>query len=547
MDASQFKMFLEHQTNVMRKMLQEVHASSGASQPQQRRQHQVQQPCAASVQAPQPSPLALVEDMEENFEFFENSWNDYSEAIGMDRWPREEDAQKVSFLLTVVGEPARKTYFNFELTTDEKANPQAALLAIKDKVVTKRNVIVDRLDFFSATQASHEAIDDFVTRLKVMANSTKLGTLETDLITYKMVTSNKWQHLRTKIVLLISRQFSAGLLLKQYSCDNYVLSWCQLHNVTIQSDRDLQMVEFPKVQQIGFLNGSIPYFSHFLNLGLFKAGVLRIFARGTKISRLTLPNTIEQLYFRDNDITSVDIEPRTKYSIKYLRIHVNKLRDVSSFKSLVNLIELNLCDNLIEHVSFDIFAGMTYLKQLLLCGNRIKTITATLNINLPNLYHLDLAGNFLFNGTFLTHWYFPRLGNFSLRDNLITRLDVRIISQRYNLLRILDVEHNSLDCDTYQQLLKLVHQRKIIYNVDKRVCNIPPSILPRSIPPSGDNEVDTAGDLHQQIRQLKERIYQQVKIIYSQRIEIQQLSANLSTLMEQFDLVADTAQTNDPF
>ncbi|XP_062555630.1 insulin-like growth factor-binding protein complex acid labile subunit [Armigeres subalbatus] len=345
--------------------------------------------------------------------------------------------------------------------------------------------------------------------------------------------------------LLISHQFSVGLLLKRYSCDNYVLSWCQLHNVTIRSDRDLQMVEFPEVQQIGFLNGSIPHFSHIMNLALFKAGVLRIFARGTKISHLTLPNTIEQLYFRDNGVTFVEIEPKTKYSMKYLRIHVNKLRDASNFKSLTNLIELNLCDNLIEHVTFDTFAGMTYLKQLLLCGNRIKTIAATINIQLSNLYHLDLSGNFLFNGTFLAQWYFPRLGNFSLRDNLLTRLDVQIISQRFSLLKILDVEHNSLDCDTYEQLLKLVHQRKIIYNVDKRVCKIPPAILPRFIPTG--NELDATGDavLQQQIRQLKERIYQQVKIINSQRIEIQQLRANLSTLMEQFDLVADTA--NDSF
>lgn len=199
MDASQFKMFLEHQTNVMRQMMQELHASGGSSQPQQQR---VQQPCAASVQVPQPSPLALVGDMEENFEFFEKSWNDYSKAIGMDRWPQEEDAQKVSFLLTVIGEQARKKYFNFDLTAEEKANPQVALLAIKEKVVTKRNVIVDRLDFFSAVQASREPIDDFVSRLKVMAKSAKLGTLETDLIAFKVVTSNKWQHLRTKMLTI---------------------------------------------------------------------------------------------------------------------------------------------------------------------------------------------------------------------------------------------------------------------------------------------------------------------------------------------------------
>ncbi|XP_062556988.1 uncharacterized protein LOC134221827 [Armigeres subalbatus] len=198
MDANQFKMFLEHQTNLMHQMMRELHGSVvGATQ-----NRQIQQPSSSTVQVPQPSPLALEGDMEENFDFFENSWKDYCKAIGMDRWPPEEDPQKVSFLLTVIGETARKKYFNFDLTAAEKANPQAALAAIKAKVVTKRNVIVDRLDFFSAVQTSRETIDDFVTRLKVVAKSAKLGNLESELIAYKVVTSNKWQHLRTKMLTI---------------------------------------------------------------------------------------------------------------------------------------------------------------------------------------------------------------------------------------------------------------------------------------------------------------------------------------------------------
>ncbi|XP_058450953.1 insulin-like growth factor-binding protein complex acid labile subunit [Malaya genurostris] len=348
-------------------------------------------------------------------------------------------------------------------------------------------------------------------------------------------------------IFLISYQFSAGLLVKQYNCDNYILSWCQLHNVTVQSDRDLLSVAFPKAQQVGFLNGSIPHFSHLMNLSLFKAGVLRLFARGTIIHRLTLPNTIEQLYFRDNGIYVVDIDSKATYSMKFLRIHVNKLRDVSNFKQLRNLVELNLCDNIIEQVSFDTFAEMSNLKQLLLCGNRIKTIDASMNIYLPNLYHLDLSSNFLFNRTSLDRWQFPRLGNFSLRDNLLTSLDVRIIAQRFRALQILDVEHNSLDCDTYRQLLEVVQQRKIIYNVDKRACSTTPTtVVTRSVwETEHDNEF--VSDQQQEIRQLKERIYQQAKVINNQRSEIDQLRANLSTLMEQFDLVVGPLRANDPF
>ncbi|XP_055639096.1 trophoblast glycoprotein-like [Toxorhynchites rutilus septentrionalis] len=350
-------------------------------------------------------------------------------------------------------------------------------------------------------------------------------------------------------LLLINNYFTLGLLIKQYNCDNYILAWCQLHNVTIQSDKDLQSVSFPKVQQVGFLNGSIHHFSHFLNLSLFKAGVLGIFARGTKISHLTMPSTVEQLYFRDNELSSVVIDPNVSYNIKYLRIHLNKLTDVSNFKQLTSLVELNLCDNLIEHLSFDIFSGMIYLNQLLLCGNRIKTITASLDVSLPNLYHLDLSSNFLFDFTSLHQCHLPRLSNFSLRDNLLVSLDVPAIAQRLTALKILDVEHNSLDCDTYQQLLKLVHQRKIIYNVDKRACGVPPTTPPPVIVTRqwADPDLRPEDGSLQQVRQLKERIYQQVKIINSQRDEIEYLRANLSALMEQFDLVAATAREKEQF
>ncbi|XP_055539500.1 uncharacterized protein LOC129726612 [Wyeomyia smithii] len=160
------------------------------------------QPCTASVSVPQPSPLALEGDMEANFEFFEKSWRDYEKAIGIDRWSATDDPQKVSFLLAVFGEPARKKYFNFELTTNEQANLEAALLAIKQKVVAKRNIIIDRLDFFSAAQLSRETIDDFVSRLKTLAKIAKLGALETELITFKLVTADKWLHLRTKMLTI---------------------------------------------------------------------------------------------------------------------------------------------------------------------------------------------------------------------------------------------------------------------------------------------------------------------------------------------------------
>lgn len=194
MDQNQFKMFLEHQTKLLTQLMQGVNSQTNHPP--------ASQPSASNILVPQPSPLSIVGDMQDNFDFFEKSWKDYATAVGMDRWPSTENEQKVSFLLSVIGEGARKKYFNFELTTAERANPEVALAAIKAKVVTKRNVVIDRLDFFTTDQLSNESVDDFIARLKYFAKLAKLGALEEELITNKVITSNKWAHLRTKMLVV---------------------------------------------------------------------------------------------------------------------------------------------------------------------------------------------------------------------------------------------------------------------------------------------------------------------------------------------------------
>ncbi|XP_058444113.1 uncharacterized protein LOC131425874 [Malaya genurostris] len=196
MDPNQFRMFLEHQTNLVTQLMSAITTSA-----QSRNQPELQ-PKPINVPVPQPSPLAVEGDMAENFEFFEKRWDNYSKAIAMDKWPATENARKVNYLLSVIGEQARKKYFNFELSPAEQMDLRAALTAIKAKVIVKRNVIVDRLDFFSAVQLVEESIDDFNSRLKLLGKVAMLGDMEKELITYKIVTANKWPQLRTKMLTI---------------------------------------------------------------------------------------------------------------------------------------------------------------------------------------------------------------------------------------------------------------------------------------------------------------------------------------------------------
>lgn len=203
MDADQLKQLMDHQMKMVEEMIKGMstanaqmvalavtRATAAANVP------------AQSSQVPLPSPLVLEGDMEENMDFFEKSWNNYVKATRMDKWPATDDQQKVSFLLSVIGEQARKKFFNFELTADQSATPEDALTAIRAKVTPKRNIILDRLEFFSATQTSRETTDDFLTRLKTLAQMSKLGDQTNSLVTYKLVTANKWPQIRSKMLAI---------------------------------------------------------------------------------------------------------------------------------------------------------------------------------------------------------------------------------------------------------------------------------------------------------------------------------------------------------
>ncbi|XP_049531393.1 uncharacterized protein LOC125948901 [Anopheles darlingi] len=367
---------------------------------------------------------------------------------------------------------------------------------------------------------------------------------------------------------------ASSAVVRQYSCDNYFQSWCQLHNVTIQMERDVQGTIFPRERQLGFVYGTIGNFSHTFNNQLFRAGVLRVFARGTHIPYLTMPNTLDQLYLRDNDLRTVEIDPRVRYTLRYLRIQMNKLRSVARFEHLTQLLELNLCDNLLETVPFDTFATMTRLRQLILCGNHIKTLVPPIPqqtvVQLPSLTHLDLSGNFICSLP-LARWQFPQLVNLGLRDNLLTELDSSAIVARFPRMRIFDASANALDCRSYRQALRTFANRSIVHLIDRRMCSVDDAILV-SGEDRGDGRRDGAKTIGngssggggsgneivparpgstlaggQEIRNLKERLFLQQLTIQRQRMEIEQLRANLTTLMEQFDLVAGPVRAVDPF
>lgn len=186
----ELKALLDRQNEIFSSLVDRITANQPA-----------QQRAGSSQPVPQPPPLCLDGDMDENFDFFQRNWENYAEAIGMNQWSNAENKKKVSFLLSIIGFDALKKYFNFQLTEEQRQSPEAALAAIKVKVIRPRNINLDLLEFLSVKQES-ESIDEFLTKLKVLVQPCQLGNLEDRFVTYKIVTSNKWPHLRKKLVTM---------------------------------------------------------------------------------------------------------------------------------------------------------------------------------------------------------------------------------------------------------------------------------------------------------------------------------------------------------
>lgn len=143
-----------------------------------------------------PKPLSLQGDKAKNFEVFSQSWRDYCSAIGMDQWPLECNSAKVTLLLAFSGDPIK----SYPFTAKELESPENALQAIKAKVIDKRKVVADVSRFLQAKQKPDETIDAYVAFLERLAPMSQLAQMsQSDLITCKIVTSNKWKHLRTKM------------------------------------------------------------------------------------------------------------------------------------------------------------------------------------------------------------------------------------------------------------------------------------------------------------------------------------------------------------
>ena len=145
--------------------------------------------------------MSLEGEVAENWEEFERAWNDYYIATGLDKKLKtEEEADDPAGQLVVAAATlcsameteCRKILNNLpEVTEETRKNPDPIIKALRTYFLPQRNVLYKCFLFNSAVQKAGETVDQFVLRLRQLADTCEFDTLKDSLIRDRLVIGTK--------------------------------------------------------------------------------------------------------------------------------------------------------------------------------------------------------------------------------------------------------------------------------------------------------------------------------------------------------------------
>ena len=146
---------------------------------------------------PVPSQMVCQGDKVANWEFFQQQWENYEVATGLDR---RDPRIRLATLRSVMGKECLQIFMNLKLTEDERKDVNTCVQALAAHFKPKRNVVYERYVFNLCAQNDQETTDEFVNRIRKLASSCEFGALTEELIRDKLVLGIKDQS--TKLRLL---------------------------------------------------------------------------------------------------------------------------------------------------------------------------------------------------------------------------------------------------------------------------------------------------------------------------------------------------------
>ena len=149
-------------------------------------------------QIPPPAPMNVKEDVSTNWKMFTEAWRYYVTATELNKKPKEVQA---GALCSVMGMDCVKVMNSLTtLTASDKKDPEKILSALSDHFMPQKHLLFERVKFGFANQAENESIDQYVVRLRQLAESCEFENLCESLIRDRLVIGTRDSSTRDRLL-----------------------------------------------------------------------------------------------------------------------------------------------------------------------------------------------------------------------------------------------------------------------------------------------------------------------------------------------------------
>ena len=128
--------------------------------------------------------MSCTGNLESNWKAFKESWCDYRVATELDK---KSPAIQVATLRAVMGKECKERLMSLALADDDAKDPDVIITKLTKHFAPARNVLYDRYMFHTANQQQNETVDQFVVRLRKLAEPCKFQALQDEMIRDRLV------------------------------------------------------------------------------------------------------------------------------------------------------------------------------------------------------------------------------------------------------------------------------------------------------------------------------------------------------------------------
>lgn len=114
----------------------------------------------------------------------------------------KSEKEKCSVFLYTIGQAGRDVYNTMTLADGERDKIDILFAKFEAYCKPKQNVMIERYRFNTRVQAKEETIDQYLTKLKLIAKNCSFGELENQLIRDKIVCDTHLEEVRQQLLLV---------------------------------------------------------------------------------------------------------------------------------------------------------------------------------------------------------------------------------------------------------------------------------------------------------------------------------------------------------